>query len=268
MTLSEIKQSIKQTPFFECEDGLLYCADCMDILPQLPDKCVDLVLTSPPYNTGGHSAGYHPNSTTGDSFYVEYSDNLTNEEYIDFLAARITETIRVSRYAFWNMQMLSGNKEAILMLLYVFRKNLKDISIWRKQAVSQVQKGRTAKGFEFVFMFGNDDTMTFDYNGFPDNGYVPNVVEVYKTESIPSHHATFPVNLARYFVSHFTKEGDIVLDPFLGSGTTAVACKRLGRKWVGVEISEEYCRIAKDRIQAEQKGITVAELKRGQKVLF
>jgi DNA modification methylase len=52
MTLDSIKQSIKQTPFFECEDGLLYCADCMDILPQLPEGCVDLVLTDPPYGIG------------------------------------------------------------------------------------------------------------------------------------------------------------------------------------------------------------------------
>ena len=78
----------------------------------------------------------------------------------------------------------------------------------------------------------------------------------------------FPEKLAEDHIKSWSNEGDLVLDSMAGMCTTAVACKRLCRKFICIEISEEYCRIAKDRIQAAQKGITVAELKRGQKVLF
>ena len=127
-------------------------------------------------------------------------------------------------------------------------KNLKDILIWNKQAVSQISKGVMAKGWEYVFIFGQDNTIDFKENNFPDNNYVPNRQTWFKSESIPEHHATFPMELPRYFTQHFAPPNGIVLDPFLGSGTTCVAAKMEGRKYIGIEISEEYCKIAKERI--------------------
>ena len=246
----------------------IICGDCLEAMRGWPDNCMDLVVTSPPYNTGGKSLGYHPNSSTGDNFYGQYADDLSMSEYEEFLTSRIAESIRISRYSFWNFQMLSGNKDVLLYLLSGFRKNIKDICIWRKQAVAQIQKGRTAKGFEFVLLFGHDDSMTFDYNNFPDNGYVPNIVEIYKTESIPEHHATFPLRLPDYFTKYFSKQTDIILDPFCGSGTTCVAAKILGRKYIGIDISEEYCQIARERLRAVDTGVPVKEARAGQIGLF
>ncbi len=62
-----------------------------------------------------------------------------------------------------------------------------------------------------------------------------------------------PVQLIIQLISKYSKKGQVVLDPFLGSGTTAVACEELNRKWVGIEISEKYCEIAAKRIEAENK---------------
>jgi DNA modification methylase len=148
--------------------------------------------------------------------------------------------------------MLSSNKEVILSLMGEFRNHLKDIFIWEKQAVSQIVEGRLAKGYEFVFLFGKDNSMTFDYRDFPHNKYVPNIKTWYKSESIPEHHATFPIELPKYFIKFFTKLGDTVLDPFLGSGTTAVAAKELGRKYIGVDISEKYCELSRGRISKKK----------------
>ena len=229
--------------------------DCLEVMKQMPDKCVDLVVTSPPYNTGNKSLGYHPNSITGDGFYDQYEDNKDAGEYTDWIISSISECLRVSKYVFWNMQMLSGNKETILDVLQHFRNNFKDIFIWQKQAVSQIVKGRLAKGYEFVFMFGEDNNMTFESKNFPENSYVPNIKTWYKRESIPEHHATFPLDLPAYLVKNFTQPNDTVLDPFLGSGTTAVAAKQLGRNYIGIEISEKYCKIAEDRLRQENLGI-------------
>jgi site-specific DNA-methyltransferase (adenine-specific) len=226
----------------------IYEGNCMEILDTFEDDSIDLIITSPPYNTGSKSLGYHPNSTTGDDFYNEYDDNLNEEEYYDLIANCIKKCLRVSRYVFWNMQMLSNNKSVLLKIITDFQHNLKDIFIWEKQAVSQIIEGRLAKGYEFILMFGKDDNMTFDYRNFPENKYVPNIQTWFKTESFPEHHATFPVKLARYFIQYFTKEGDIVCDPFAGSGTVGVACKQLNRKYVLIEIDSKYVALINKRL--------------------
>lgn len=232
-------------------DLKIYCGDCLEILPLLPK--VDLVLTSPPYNTGGKSLGYHPNSTVGDNFYGEYKDNLSEKEYEGFIEKAIASTIQTANLSFWNMQMVSGNKNVVLEMMYRFRGNLKDIFIWRKQAVSQIVKGRLAKGYEFIFLFGQDNDMTFKEHNFPSNSYVPNIQEWYRQETCDEHHATFDRKVPLYFIEKFVKQNGSVCDPFLGSGTTLVACKELNRNGIGIEINEKYCEIAKNRLRATCK---------------
>lgn len=71
---------------------------------------------------------------------------------------------------------------------------------------------------------------------------------------IPSkeqHPTVKPIGLMEFFLHLHTEDGDFVLDPFMGSGTTAIACEILGRKWIGIEISEKYCEIAAKRIKSE-----------------
>ena len=230
------------------EVNKIYCMDALELLKQMPNQSVDLIITSPPYNTGNKSLGYHPNSKTGDCFYDEYEDNIDESSYYNLIFNSIKECIRVSRYTCWNMQLLSNNKDVILRILFDFKENLKDIFIWKKQAVSQIIEGRLAKGYEFVFIFGQDKNMTFEYKDFPNNKYVPNIETWYKKKAIPEHHATFPIELPRYFIKNLTKEGDLVLDIFIGSGTTAVASKQLNRKYMGCDISQKYVDIANKRL--------------------
>ncbi len=82
--------------------------------------------------------------------------------------------------------------------------------------------------------------------------YPDNVIHMATECSNRGHSATFPVDLPAWFIKLFTAEGDVVLDPFVGSGTTAVAAKRLGRKYVGIDVNEEYCRMAKERVMQVQ----------------
>jgi site-specific DNA-methyltransferase (adenine-specific) len=85
-----------------------------------------------------------------------------------------------------------------------------------------------------------------------DMVYPNNVVHMATECSNRGHSAAFPVDLPTWFIKLFTVEGDVVLDPFVGSGTTAIAAKQLGRKYVGIDISEEYCQIAEERIMRIQ----------------
>lgn len=245
---------ITRNPYFETTLGKLYCGDCLEIMKEMDDKSVDLVLTSPPYNTGGSNLGYQPRSEVGQKFYDVYKDNLKEEEYVNWILQVINRGLCLSRYVFWNMQYLVSTKSTVHKIVVEFEKNLKDIFIWKKQAVAQICVQHSpilANGYEFVFLLGEDNSKIFKHSNFPKNGYVPNIKEWNKKDYFPSHHATFTKEMCVYFIEYFTKINEVVLDPFFGVGTTAVACEQLGRRWIGIEISEKYCEIAKRRIANE-----------------
>ncbi len=246
----------------------IICNDCLEVMKDWSDGSIDLVVTSPPYNTGNKNLGYQPNSTVGQNLYGGYKDNMPPDEYINWVVKTINECLRVSRYVFWNMQYLAPTKDCIATIMSVFRDNMKDIFIWKKQAVAQICPKRMASGFEFVFCMGQDSSKNFENIDFPPNGYVPNIQTWYKREFFPEHHATFPRELPEYFVGYFSKKGDIALDVFSGVGTTCVAAKMLGRRYIGIDISSEYCNIARQRLEACETGVPVKEQRKGQGALF
>ena len=255
-------------PYYDRDGITIYHGDCQDILPELPK--VDLVLTSPPYNMGNKSLGYQPNSKVGQKHYGEYDDNKDENEYVSWCSHIIQSCLGISRYVFWNVQYVRSTRNHIYDLQITYKNNIKDIFIWAKQSVSSItsKSGGLAKGWEYVFMMGENDLSTFPHNSFPNNGYVPNIQTWYKKQSFKEHHATFPIEMAAYFCNNFTKHNDIILDPFMGSGTTLVAAKQLGRKAIGIEIEETYCEITRDRIEATRTGKTFKQQKQGLKTLF
>ena len=88
---------------------------------------------------------------------------------------------------------------------------------------------------------------------------------------IPSseqHPTEKPVGLMAHFIKLHTDVGDLVMDPFAGSGTTGVAAVQLGRQFLGFEIDPEYCRLANERIEAARKGLKLSEYRNGQQTLF
>jgi site-specific DNA-methyltransferase (adenine-specific) len=221
----------------------IYCESNLETMARMPDNFVDVVITSPPYNTGGKSL------STG-NFYKEYKDNLQDKEYKDFIFNNVTELIRVTKhYVVYNFQILSNNKDVYLEFMCHFKDNIKDIAIWKKQAVAQIQKGKMATGYEFIVLLGKDSRMVFDYNNFPSNNYVPNIHTWHKKESIKGHGATMPVEMARYFIEYFSKENDLIYDPFMGTGTTAISAYLQKRNFIGSEITQEYVDLANKRLK-------------------
>jgi site-specific DNA-methyltransferase (adenine-specific) len=88
------------------------------------------------------------------------------------------------------------------------------------------------------------------------------------SRDVREHPTQKPTELFEEIIVDYSDSGDIVLDCFLGSGTTAVACKRTGRNFIGIEISHEYCEIARARILQAETGVSVKEQKQGQKSLW
>jgi DNA modification methylase len=79
--------------------------------------------------------------------------------------------------------------------------------------------------------------------------YPTNVLHLATESSNKKHSAAFPISLPMWFIKLFTEEGDVVLDPFIGSGTTAVACREQGRHYIGIDIVKEYCELAERRLK-------------------
>ena len=250
--------------------NVVYQGDCIQGLKKMPDKSVDLILTDPPYNVGKN---------------IE-NDNLTEIDYLSFMNKIINELYRIckdngSLYIFCSHKFM-GRLDCFLQEVGF---NVKSRIIWVKRSGSRGTKRGyipeyepilfAVKGNEFVF---NEDSVRVEYSESSKNRkdsynkkkeyyWKPNPLgklcpDVWldigqlhfaHPERIISNGDTVietqkPLELIRRIINASSNENDIVLDPFMGSGTTAVACKQLNRRWVGFEISPEYCKIIAKRL--------------------
>ena len=225
----------------------IYQGDCLELMKGIPDNSIDLVFTSPPYNFGGVSIYKKLGKK-----YSNYDDNMKPLQYYKWLDERLIEMIRISRLTFLNIQMLSGNKDALFSIIGNYKKYLKEIIIWNKiNSEPAISKNVLNSQFEFILVFSNtNNKRKFDVCNFR-RGRLSNLWNIHKNYkfNLKGHHAIMSIDLAIKVIDNFSKTNDLILDPFLGSGTTAVACKQLGRRYIGIEISKEYCKISEDRIR-------------------
>ncbi len=240
-------------PYYQDEWVTIYHGDCREILPTL-DK-VDLVLTSPPYNMRTRIRnGEYTEREWSEHFskkYSEFSDALTIEEYYSFHRFMMYEYLRLAPISFINVQIVTGSKEAWFRLIGDFNKAIKDIAIWDKgEGQPAMHEGVMNRGSELVLILENDGTAgrTFNKSYFP-RGTMSDIWRIGRggQGNIKGHSALFPDKLVAKVLNGWSLANDLILDPFLGSGTTAVCAKKLNRQCIGIEIEEKYCEIAAKR---------------------
>lgn len=229
------------------ELNTIYCESNLETMAKMPNDFVDYVLTSPPYNIG-YNQMYGQNVKK----YSEYQDNL--DDYFENQKQLINELLRVTKkHIFYNIQMLGSNKIAFLNLLGHFKHNIKDIIIWKKNMIPHIEEGILSSSFEFIIIFSNDNPNKKKfYDANFKRGGMSNVFEIFNTHTNPfakDHKAIMPLDIPRYFMINFGKENDIWYDPYMGTGTTAVACIEEKRKFIGSEISQEYIDLANKRLE-------------------
>ena len=237
----------------------LYLDDCLHVMSSLLEQQihVNAIITSPPYNmnlrinNGKYLSrcGWEKHVEEFSTKYKNYTDDLPMDEYFDFQKKFIEKALKISDLVFYNIQMITGNKIALFKLLGYFADKIKEVIIWNKEnGQPAMSNGVLNSQFEFIFVFSDSKPYNrmFDTAQFA-RGTETNVWNI-KRERNKDHKAAFPQELVKRIIDNFTKEGDTIMDPFMGSGTTGVVCSMTGRNFIGVEIDKEYFNIAEKRI--------------------
>jgi len=230
--------------------------DCLELMKLIPDGSVDAVITSPPYNMNLRirNGKYCSRQITKEltTKYTNFSDNLPMDKYFEFNKNVLKECLRVSDLIFYNVQFLTGNKPALFKLLGEFHQKIKEFIIWDKvNAQPAICSNVMNSQFEVLIILQNSKPESRSFNTAQfDRGTLSNLWSIKKGKKYhKSHGATFPLALVHKAISNFTNEGDIILDPFMGSGTTGVACVNLKRQFIGIELDEKYFNIGVNRIK-------------------
>lgn len=243
------------------EVNKIYQGDCLDLLRTFPNECIDMILTDPPYNENYN--------------YGEYND--FREDYYDFLEMVLIEIKRVLKdggciylkhsskqidkvfplllkyFNFINLICWLNpsqghpklNYESSYEPIYFFSKG--KINIFNKLAEQRPKpKGWWSTEYkDYVGLIGN---VWFDIKS-KKGGCVNKISdERSKENNYKLHPCSMPIELARRCIKFSSREGDIVLDCFIGSGTTAIACKQTNRKYIGIELIKKYIDIANKRL--------------------
>ena len=255
---------------YKDEQFSLMQGNCLERMKAIPDGSVDLVVTSPPYD---NLRSYNGNN------------DLWNEVVWKEVINGLFRIVKQGGVVVWVVgdAVVGGSetgtsfKQALHAMQCGF--NLHDTMIYQKHNFSNPSSNRYHQIFEYMFIFSKGKPLVF--NALKDRPNVEagkvgswgkntsrqvdgsmlersrkintdfgmryNIWRI-KTEANPLHPAQYPLPLAQDHIFSWSDEGGTILDPFMGSGTTGVACRNLGRKFIGIEMNNDYFEIAKNRI--------------------
>ena len=237
----------------------LYNEDCLEVMDKMisENRKVDAIITSPPYNmclrvhSGKYMSRWGWKETSGHfcNKYDNYKDDLPMEKYFEFQDNFLHKALELSDLVFYNIQMITGNKVALFQLMGKYAEKIKEIIIWNKgYGQPAMQKGMMNSQFEFIIVFQNSKPYNRSFeNYYFDRGTLSNVWDI-KRERNKHIKAGFPKELVKRVLTNFVGDGKLILDPFMGSGTTGIVCKELGYDFIGIELDKEMFEIAKERL--------------------
>ena len=234
------------------EPNTIYCGDCLDVMRRMDTESVDLIVTSPPYNIRNSSGGgFRGTADKGrwagaalQQGYVTHSDNMPHDKYVAWQRECLTAMMRVLKE---NGAIFYNHKWRVQDGLLQDRADIvggfpvRQIIIWHRAGGINFNEGYFVPTYEVIYLICKPDFRLIPKaNGKGDVWYIPQ-------EHKNTHPAPFPIELARRCIE--STNAQIILDPFMGSGTTAIAAESRSREWIGIEISEKYCDMARKRIR-------------------
>lgn len=228
--------------FAKQASNAILCGDCLDLIKELPDNSVDVSFTSPPYNRIRNDT------------YELYDDIL--DDYYGLIEGITKEMLRVTKKdVIVNIQMILFNKKDVCRYIGRFADEMKGIVIWEKnnpQPATNPKKGTWSVTNAYEFFFVMSKATGFGAEFRANSKDAKNIIHYnVNAEHFSGHGAVMKKEVAEWFILNFSKEGDTILDPFMGMGTTGLVAAQNGRNYLGFELVEEYAQRARERIADE-----------------
>lgn len=199
--------------------NLILNEDCLVTMANMANKSVDMVFTSPPYNRKRNDK------------YTHFDD--VNSDYFAFLVKVIDECIRVCRgNVFINIQKNYYNKADVFKLFGHYADILTEVFIWEKTNPMPAAGLSITNSYEYILCLGP----TVKSN----RTYTKNILSTSVNRMTKEHKAIMHPAVSDFFIENFSKENDLIYDPFIGTGTTAISAKKYKRNYLGSEICKEY----------------------------
>lgn len=231
----------------------LICGDSLETMRQIPDESVGLVVTSPPYNLR-NSTGNGMKDGRGGKWknarllngYAAHDDNMPHDKYTAWQRACLTEMLRVLKddgAIFYNHKWrvqggLLQDRQDIISGFPV-----RQIIIWRRKGGINFNPGYFLPTYEVIYIIAKPK-----FKLAPKANAHGDIWEFTQDMSNP-HPAPFPQELIERIIS--STKAKVILDPFMGSGTTATVAKKLKRHYIGIDAAPEYCKMAEKRLNGE-----------------
>lgn len=246
---------------FEDMINTIQLGDCYELIKKIPDKSIDLVYIDIPYDFVGNGAGefgtkkrdYHKEyekiciNTEASALLkrtVKHNDEMKNIAYgVDFKI--FDDLCRIMKNIY--IYIWCSKKQIPQILNYFIDKNCYwELFTWHKSNPIPTCNNKYLSDTEYCLMFREPKTNIFGTYETKSKYYISNINKEDKDKFI--HPTIKPIEVVKNHILNSTKENDIVLDCFCGSGTTCVAAKETGRRFIGMEIDKEYWKIAKNRL--------------------
>jgi len=239
----------------------IICGDCLDVMKQIPDESIDLIVTSPPYNlrcTTGKSVkhssnGLWKNATILTRGYSHHDDQMPHADYVAWQRQVLTEMLRILKpqgAIFYNHKgrVQNGKWQDRSDILAGFP--LRQMIIWYRKSGMNFNPGYFVPTYEIIYLIAKPQfRLANKANGYGD-------VWTFSPARNNPHPAPFPEELAqRCIESTYAK---LILDPYVGSGSTAVACVKAGRQYIGIDHSPIYCEMARARLAGQKWNVKKA----------
>ena len=255
--------------------NIIYNEDCFETMKRMYAEQCNVILTSPFYNTNKKAGKSRTLLNTkvkdGQYDYVRYDthiDDMTNDEYCDFtvnLFNNFDKVLSSNGCILYNINYGAENTEgmfrAINAIITQTNFTIADVIMWKKSTAipNSCSSNRLTRIWEFVFVICrknelksfhcNKKIKSYRKTGQPAYENIYNIIEAKNNDgSCPYNKATFSTELCEKLLELYAPKNGVVYDCFMGSGTTAVACKKMGLQYIGSEISENQCKWAESRL--------------------
>jgi len=212
----------------------IHCADCLDLMKDFPDNSVEapkiVCITDPPYGINADRMKMGTGRHTW-NVVVGWDNSRPQKSVFDMIRRKSANQI------IWGGNYFTEYLPSSMNWL-----------VWDKK-----NPNLSFSECELAWVYSGKRVRIFHY-------YSGKGEKVHPTEK--------PLPLMEWCVENYSSYNDLILDPFCGSGTTCLAAKKLGRRYIGIDISEEYCNIARERLKSIDTGVPVKEARQGQQALF